>query len=269
VRTIVDRCGGVTPPPCPRRPERARGHARPRPVFSRAGCLTPSIVQLWGDSVNRGRTSRKATSAAKDDSVIGLVRAAAERDHSAWDAPVERWVAMLWAIALRHGLNETDAADVVQTTWLRLLEHIDDVRDPARIGSWLATTAQREALGCVARCSRLVPSGDDTAFRRAGRPATAGRRGNAPARAGRRGASDARYAAGDVAVIGRAADPRSAPHLRGDRCRRGAPHRQHRSQGSLRPADAGDCGRTLIRRSAEPELPADDAGSKVARPGVV
>jgi RNA polymerase sigma factor (sigma-70 family) len=114
--------------------------------------------------VNRGRSSRKAISAAKDDAVIGLVRAAAEGDHSAWDSLVERYVALLWAIALRHGLNETDAADVVQTTWLRLLEHIDEVRDPARVGSWLATTAQREALGCVARSRRLVPSGDDTAF---------------------------------------------------------------------------------------------------------
>jgi RNA polymerase sigma factor (sigma-70 family) len=114
--------------------------------------------------VSRGRISRKAIPAAKDDAVIGLVRAAAAGDHSAWDALVERYVALLWAIALRHGLNESDAADVVQTTWLRLLEHIDDVRDPARVGSWLATTAQREALSCVARSRRLVPSGDDGAF---------------------------------------------------------------------------------------------------------
>ena len=71
---------------------------------------------------------------------------------------------MLWSIALRHGLNESDAADVVQTTWLRLLEHIDDVRDPARLGSWLATTAQREALRCVARSRRFVLSDDETTF---------------------------------------------------------------------------------------------------------
>jgi RNA polymerase sigma factor (sigma-70 family) len=64
----------------------------------------------------------------------------------------------LWHIALRHGLSEADAADVVQTTWLRLCEHISDVRDPERVGSWLSTTAQRESVRCVASRRRLVPS---------------------------------------------------------------------------------------------------------------
>jgi RNA polymerase sigma factor (sigma-70 family) len=114
--------------------------------------------------VNRGNTSREAIPTAKDDAVTGLVQAAAAGDHNAWDQLVARYVALLWSIALRHGLNESDAADVVQTTWLRLLENIDQVRDPARVGSWLATTAQREALRCVARNRRLVPSGDETMF---------------------------------------------------------------------------------------------------------
>jgi RNA polymerase sigma factor (sigma-70 family) len=102
--------------------------------------------------------------AAQDDSVVRLVRTAAAGDNGAWDLLVERYVKLLWAIALRHGLNESDAADVVQTTWLRLLEHIGEIREPARVGSWLATTAQREALRCVARSHRLVLSGDDTTF---------------------------------------------------------------------------------------------------------
>jgi hypothetical protein len=40
-------------------------------------------------------------------------------------------------------LAESDAADVVQATWLRLLEHIDRIEQPARVGSWLAATAER------------------------------------------------------------------------------------------------------------------------------
>lgn len=95
-----------------------------------------------------------------DGQVIALVRAAAAGDRVAWDAIVRRYVALLWAVALRHGLNESDAGDVVQTTWLRLLEHIDDIRQPARLGSWLATTAQREALRCIAHRRRNV-LGDD------------------------------------------------------------------------------------------------------------
>lgn len=96
--------------------------------------------------------------------VVRMVRAAAAGDREAWDRLVNRYVALLWAIALRHGLNESDAADVVQTTWLRLLEHIDDIRDPSRVGSWLATTAQREALRIVAYRRRMVLNEDHAAF---------------------------------------------------------------------------------------------------------
>lgn len=99
-----------------------------------------------------------------DEEVRDLVRAAASGDRAAWDTVVERYVALLWAIARRHGLSHADAADVVQNTWLRLLEHIDDVREPARIGSWLATVAQREALNCIAHRNRYVLSCDDQAF---------------------------------------------------------------------------------------------------------
>jgi len=114
--------------------------------------------------LHHARSGSSARAVAQDDEIIGLVRAAAAGDQRAWDGLVSRYVALLWSIALRHGLNESDAADVVQTTWLRLFEHIDDVRDPARVGSWLATTAQREALRCVAQRQRVVPSDDALAF---------------------------------------------------------------------------------------------------------
>ena len=44
-----------------------------------------------------------------------------------------------WSIALGYRLGEPDAADVVQTTWLKLLEHLETIRDPDRVGAWLAT----------------------------------------------------------------------------------------------------------------------------------
>jgi RNA polymerase sigma factor (sigma-70 family) len=99
-----------------------------------------------------------------DEEVTRLVRAAANGDQQAWDAIVSRYVALLWSIAFRHGLGESDAADVVQNTWLRLFEHIHDVREPARVGSWLATTAQRESLRIVAQRQRVVPSDDEATF---------------------------------------------------------------------------------------------------------
>jgi RNA polymerase sigma factor (sigma-70 family) len=59
---------------------------------------------------------------------------------------------MVWAIARGHGLGDADAADVAQTTWLRLVEQIDHLRNPGRVGAWLAVTARREAVR-VARCT--------------------------------------------------------------------------------------------------------------------
>jgi RNA polymerase sigma factor (sigma-70 family) len=106
----------------------------------------------------------EAGAAEADSDVAQLVRAAASGDPAAWDVLVGRYVALLWHIAFRHGLSEWDAADVVQATWLRLFENIDDVREPARVGSWLSTTAQRESLRHVAHRQRVVLSDDEATF---------------------------------------------------------------------------------------------------------
>ncbi|MFC7483989.1 RNA polymerase sigma factor [Luedemannella flava] len=58
-------------------------------------------------------------------------------------------------------LGRADAADVSQATWLRLVEHLNDIRDADRLGAWLVTTARREALALVRRSARTVPTGDD------------------------------------------------------------------------------------------------------------
>ena len=109
-----------------------------------------------------GSLSSRAT--ASDEEVADLVRRAAGGERDAWEMIVDRYVALLWAVALRHGIGQADAADVVQITWVRLLEHIHDIRDPARISAWLATTAQREALRVLALRRRVTLSGDIEAF---------------------------------------------------------------------------------------------------------
>jgi DNA-directed RNA polymerase specialized sigma24 family protein len=38
---------------------------------------------------------------------------------------------------------------------------LDRLQDPARVGSWLATTARRECLRVLGRGARLVPCGDE------------------------------------------------------------------------------------------------------------
>jgi RNA polymerase sigma factor (sigma-70 family) len=89
-----------------------------------------------------------------------LVDAASGGDSAAWRALVERFEGMVWAVARGHGLEPADAEEVCQTTWLRLTQHIGRLKDPDRIGGWLAVTARREALRVIAAGRRVDPAAD-------------------------------------------------------------------------------------------------------------
>lgn len=86
-----------------------------------------------------------------------LVRAAREGDQSAWDAIVERFLPLVDAIVRRHRLSEADGDDVSQTVWLRLVEHLGDLREPAALPGWIRTTARNECLRAIAAHGRVRP----------------------------------------------------------------------------------------------------------------
>jgi len=89
------------------------------------------------------------------------VRRAAEGDRNAWDRLVDQYARLIWSITGEFKLTESDAADVAQTTWLRLLEHIDRIKYPDRVGSRLAATARNECLRSLAARKRVVLGHDD------------------------------------------------------------------------------------------------------------
>ncbi len=93
--------------------------------------------------------------------LVDLVHAASTGDQRAWEALVHRFGGLVWSIARAHGLNGADAADVSQTTWLRLVEYLHRLHDPGRIGTWLATTARHEALRTLRRAGRQLPVADE------------------------------------------------------------------------------------------------------------
>ena len=95
-----------------------------------------------------------STPGSIDDDLGARLAAAAAGDRAAWDALVERFTGLVWSVARSFRLSDEDAADVVQTTWLRLLDHLDRIDDPQRLGSWLATTARHESLHTLRRSSR-------------------------------------------------------------------------------------------------------------------
>ena len=90
-----------------------------------------------------------------------LVRRAGTGDRLAWEDLVDAFAGLIWAIARNHRLSDGDAADVSQTTWLRLLENIDRLVDPSRVGAWLATTARRECLRVLGLANRHVLVDDE------------------------------------------------------------------------------------------------------------
>src|SRR5260370_40474741 len=100
--------------------------------------------------------------------IARLVRSAADGDRGAWERLVDQYARLIWSITVEFKLIESDAADVAQTTWLRLLEHIDRIEYPDRVGSWLAATARNECLRNLAAHKKVVLRHDDAELDSAG-----------------------------------------------------------------------------------------------------
>ncbi len=81
-----------------------------------------------------------------DPTVTALVTRAAGGDQRAWDEIVERYAPLVWSICRRYRLDRADVDDVAQNVWLRLVEQLSALREPAALPGWLATTTQRECL---------------------------------------------------------------------------------------------------------------------------
>jgi len=98
--------------------------------------------------------------------VAATVRRAAAGDHAAWDALVDGFGSMVWAVTSGYRLGRADTAEVVQTTWLRLVENLDRITQPEAVGAWLATTARREALRMVKLRGREIVTDDESRLSR-------------------------------------------------------------------------------------------------------
>jgi len=92
--------------------------------------------------------------------IASLVRGAAAGDKQAWERLIDQYARLIWSITADFKLAESDAADVAQTTWLRLFEHINRIEYPDRVGSWLAATARNECLRSLAARKKVVLSQD-------------------------------------------------------------------------------------------------------------
>lgn len=85
-----------------------------------------------------------------------LVTAAANGDEGAWKLIVTKYLPLVYSVIGKFGLSRTDAQDVNQTVWLRLVEHLDDLRDPRALPGWIAVTTRNEALRVIKSRGRTV-----------------------------------------------------------------------------------------------------------------
>jgi RNA polymerase sigma factor (sigma-70 family) len=83
--------------------------------------------------------------------IAALLEAARTGDKTAWHEIVRRYEGHVRASVATYRPAPADAADAIQNTWLRLFEHATAIRDPEKLGGWLATTARRECLALIRR----------------------------------------------------------------------------------------------------------------------
>jgi RNA polymerase sigma factor (sigma-70 family) len=86
-----------------------------------------------------------------------LVRASADGDQEAWNELVRRFAHLVMAVIRSYRLSPADAEDVCQTVWLKLVEHLDSLRDPEALPGWLRSTAMHECMRHIERRQRTVP----------------------------------------------------------------------------------------------------------------
>jgi RNA polymerase sigma factor (sigma-70 family) len=86
-----------------------------------------------------------------------LVRASAAGDENAWHELVHRYAYLVVSVTRQYRLSTVDAQDVSQTVWLRLVEHLADIREPRALASWIVTTAKHECLRQLRTGTRTVP----------------------------------------------------------------------------------------------------------------
>lgn len=101
-----------------------------------------------------------ASPGAEDAALVLRCRAG---DAAAWNTLVRRHQRLVYALATRIGLDGHGAADVLQTVFARLLQHLPRIAEPARLQGWIAITAKREALLQLRRSRRHVSMSVDSA----------------------------------------------------------------------------------------------------------
>ena len=124
---------------CPNRAPSTSG----RPAKAGFGVVSKGRHAACGSASMSSRPHHLEAPADDDAALVARCRSG---DAGAWKALVERYQRLVYAIVRRIGLDNHAAADVFQTVFSRLIEHLPRIEDPTRLQAWIVTCAKREAL---------------------------------------------------------------------------------------------------------------------------
>ncbi len=73
---------------------------------------------------------------------VELIGRLSERDVSAFDVVYDQFRARLYSFLVRLSRSRDVAEDLLEETWIRLVEHADRLKPDTRLGPWLFTVAR-------------------------------------------------------------------------------------------------------------------------------
>jgi RNA polymerase sigma-70 factor (ECF subfamily) len=95
---------------------------------------------------------------------LELLHQAQAKNFAAFEELVTRYEKRIYALAMRLLRQHQDAENVVQETFLALVEHLNDFREEASVSTWILRIATNQALKVLRKRRGLptVPLGSDS-----------------------------------------------------------------------------------------------------------
>ena len=104
-----------------------------------------------------------STDIRQECNVAELLLAARNGDRSAWEQLIGRYSRLIRSVAAEFRLQESDAADVAQNTWLRLFAYAATIRDPGTQDlCFVVTFSALDVVAHLHECGVTVEEGPVT-----------------------------------------------------------------------------------------------------------
>ena len=75
-----------------------------------------------------------------------LVSRCLDGEAEAWETLIMRYRRLIFSIPNKFGFSPSDCNDVFQTVCVKLIEHLQDLKDESKVSAWLITTTTRHCI---------------------------------------------------------------------------------------------------------------------------